>query len=923
MNDLRLRRRPTARVRFERLESRELLTGTDLLVTSLEDTFGDSVLRYGAKSYVAAPGSVATGDNSLAAAQGLAVAGDGSFYVSNASNGTISHYNNNGTFITSFGGFIVPGTLVVHPTTGNLWAGDLGAGVIYELNPTTGTVLSIFSDGFTPGGFTFAKDASHDLIVGSISTQAVYRYSGMTQTTLLNPGSGVFPASILSDNAGNLYIADLNFDFNPLTHHQVLRRDVVTGLTTQFINLGPSPSDPSGPALQPSALLFDLDGNLLVGASPDHAGNGVVQKYNISTAALISTIASGIGTPTGLALAPAVPTDLINSGLEATDGLSVVRYNNPTNIRVNGGAAEGDHGLGNAQGLVVAPDGSYYVSSRDTANVQHYSNTGVYIDSLGDGTLFVPGTLAFHPTTHHLYVGDLAQGKIFEYDTSAPAAPVATFTPGYTPGGIAFTRDYTHQLIVGALDFQAVYQYSYPLNPMTPQTIVAPGSGIFAASILPDINGNLYIADLNFDFVPTAHHQIVRYDATTHLTTQWVNLGPSPSDPSGPPLQPSGLLWDHDGNILVGASPDHANNGVIQKFNVNTAASMGYLVTEVGSPTALGFIPSFESVVAKRQVFYNNSKFDGNGNNGGGISASDDLAIATDKSAYFAGGGLSTFANMTSFNKGLNGVMIDLSGPHAAMLTASDFIFRVGTNNAADTWSSAPAPVAISIRPGAGTLGTDRVEIVWADGAIKNQWLQVIVKSNANTGLPDLDDGYPAGQGDVFFFANKIGNVPGLAGGDTANFANVGANDQLEARTHLGIGANVGNLYDFDRNKIVDANDELIARGNLGSLRFISVAAPVVILAIAGGDDGPDAQPAVAGDSGVASALAAAAPVAAPLARTADSAAAPIAPVRQLVLAAAASAAAQVQKAQLKAGAADQVNLDELLSDLFTEEIGL
>lgn len=230
------------------------------------------------------------------------------------------------------------------------------------------------------------------------------------------------------------------------------------------------------------------------------------------------------------------------------------------------------------------------------------------------------------------------------------------------------------------------------------------------------------------------------------------------------------------------------------------------------------------SSVVGRRIFYNNSKWDGNGNNGSGISTSDDLAIATDKSAYLPGGGASTFANMTSFSKGINGIMIDLDGTHGA-LSAADFIFKMGNNNAAGTWATAPAPTAISVRPSAGINGSDRVEIVWADNVIQKTWLQVIIKSNGNTGLPQKE-GYTTGYGDVFFFGNSIGNIPGTVGGDSANFAVIGSNDQIQARTHLGIAANRANVYDFDRNKVVDANDELIARGNTGTLRFIVVSAP-------------------------------------------------------------------------------------------------
>src|SRR5205814_10173492 len=50
-------------------------------------------------------------------------------------------------------------------------------------------------------------------------------------------------------------------------------------------------------------------------------------------------------------------------------------------------------------------------------------------------------------------------------------------------------------------------------------------------------------------------------------------------------------------------------------------------------------------------------------------------------------------------------------------------------------WSDAPLPTEVLVRRGAGAAGSDRIEIVWPDGAIQKQWLQVTVKADANTGL--------------------------------------------------------------------------------------------------------------------------------------------------------------------------------------------
>lgn len=223
--------------------------------------------------------------------------------------------------------------------------------------------------------------------------------------------------------------------------------------------------------------------------------------------------------------------------------------------------------------------------------------------------------------------------------------------------------------------------------------------------------------------------------------------------------------------------------------------------------------------VVNRQLFYNDSKWDVTNATLPGYPS--DNALALDKLAYMPGSGASTFANVSSYNRGINGLVIDLLGPHGSSLTASDFIFRTGSNNSPNSWSSAPAPTSISIRPGAGAFGSDRVELTWANGAIKKTWLEVVVKSNANTGLSQKA-GYPAGYGDVFFFGSAVGET-GI--GNSTTFSVTDGQDEIAVRGHVGFAFLKENPYDFNRDRIVDANDQLIARGNLGLLRFITVGA--------------------------------------------------------------------------------------------------
>jgi hypothetical protein len=261
---------------------------------------------------------------------------------------------------------------------------------------------------------------------------------------------------------------------------------------------------------------------------------------------------------------------------------------------------------------------------------------------------------------------------------------------------------------------------------------------------------------------------------------------------------------------LTFTTDEHAApGGAGQQFVVHLSAS-------VVAPASLGPLG--------RQLFYNHSKFDGND---AAISAGDDDAIATDKSAYLPGSGASTFANVSSYALGINGIMVDIS--NAAAVTVSDFLFRVGNHNAPSTWNAAPAPAALSVRPGGGVSGSDRVAITWADNAIRKQWLEVIVLSNANTGLPQKA-GYPIGQADVFYFGHALADS---GSGNTATQSNVNSTDELAARNNpqsLFNNIPVTNLHDYNRDGQVNVSDALIARNNPTSIsnvtRFLTIANP-------------------------------------------------------------------------------------------------
>jgi hypothetical protein len=168
-------------------------------------------------------------------------------------------------------------------------------------------------------------------------------------------------------------------------------------------------------------------------------------------------------------------------------------------------------------------------------------------------------------------------------------------------------------------------------------------------------------------------------------------------------------------------------------------------------------------------------------------------------------------ANVISYAKGINGIFVDFLGATGATLGADDFEFKVGAGGDPAGWENAPAPLAVTRVPGWEGAGAARYEITWPENAIRNQWLQVTVKADANTRLT---------QPDVFTFGSLVAET-----GDEASPLRVSALDLAGVRRALNSTAKLDSPYDFNRDGRVNALDLALARRSLGN----SLAAPVVL----------------------------------------------------------------------------------------------
>jgi hypothetical protein len=270
--------------------------------------------------------------------------------------------------------------------------------------------------------------------------------------------------------------------------------------------------------------------------------------------------------------------------------------------------------------------------------------------------------------------------------------------------------------------------------------------------------------------------------------------------------------------VLAAAVPDgHLVTATATETSVtpNGGDALGG-TSEFSAPVAAG-----GAAVANREVFYNRSPFDGNN---AAANAADDNAVAPDKEPLLPDQKAS-FLNYTSYSRGINGIMVDVAGlPAGVILTAADFEFRVGNDDSPGDWAVAPAPQSVTRRDGAGASGSDRFTIVWQDGAIKKQWLQVTVKATANTRLATPD---------VFDYGNAVGESLNKLPWHGPADARVTSADELGARAHPRTSRNPAPIdypWDYNRDRLVNISDQLIARNNktttANDLNLIKVPPP-------------------------------------------------------------------------------------------------
>lgn len=161
--------------------------------------------------------------------------------------------------------------------------------------------------------------------------------------------------------------------------------------------------------------------------------------------------------------------------------------------------------------------------------------------------------------------------------------------------------------------------------------------------------------------------------------------------------------------------------------------------------------------------------------------------------------------NLINSSRGINGMVLDLDGLTDLNDATLEYkmspqgAFNEGDNPVAG-WVDAPAPTSVSLLPGQGLGGSNRIALVWADNAIANRYVCVSLT-----------------VGGTRIFEVYVGHLLGETTGPSNNSFTVAFADITPIRSAVGSAVDSSSPTDIDKNGTVSFADISAMRGNVGA----------------------------------------------------------------------------------------------------------
>ncbi len=507
----------------------------------------------------------------LALALPFAASAQGLFVVSQNNASVLKYNQTTGAFASTFiapvtQGFLPPGGIGIHPTSGILYVSSTGTGEIWKYTTATGALITPRAAGSLVGPGSLGFDATgtnlyfvaaaDGLSVASDSVKKLVVASGVVSNVVTD---ALAEFNAVTVNGSNLYVSDG-------ANNRIMRYTTSGGSATAII---------SGLSL-PGAILFRSANDMVF----SDTGSDRVLEYTFNGSAwvfnrVVLPATAGVDGPCGLALGP--DGRLTVSGRFSDNVVAV----DLTTLAVSTIVAPGAGGLNNAKDIAWSGS-TLLVASIATNTILYYSSTGTPTGTVARGiSTPTDGGMTFTSAGNLIVASsndnDLAEfngtngGVVRKFFDACPTSLAAPFDVAVGSNGNVYAT---------CTGSDGVFRFTSTGGAIGFFVTAGSGGLSYPRGLAFGPNGNLFVAS---GFTG----EILQYNGTSGA---FVNVFVNSTGNGGGAMDPYGITFRNGDLYVASFFPNE-----VKRFNGTTGAFVSTFVTSgsggLTGPTAVAFGP--------------------------------------------------------------------------------------------------------------------------------------------------------------------------------------------------------------------------------------------------------------------------------------------------------------------------------------------